>query len=159
RAGRGPPPPGPPGDRHDGPVLPRERGRPRPRPAPQRSRPRGRAGPGRTPLTPDRPPRAAGMGLAEVQRVRPARRWSRAPVARRGWGGGGALNEVRVESWAELNERLYEGSWKESLGRFRSSLAFRGMARADLGLKTSLMRLGGGYAGHEGHLLRNFRKY
>lgn len=69
------------------------------------------------------------------------------------------MNEVRVRSWGELQEQLYEGSWQEALGRFRSSFAFRGMARSDHGLKTSLMRLGGAYARHEGHLLRNFRKY
>lgn len=69
------------------------------------------------------------------------------------------MNEVRVSSWSELHERLYEDSWKEPLGRFRSGFAFRGMARASHGLKTSLMRLGGVYSLHEGHLLRNFRKY
>jgi hypothetical protein len=69
------------------------------------------------------------------------------------------VNEVRVASWSELHERLYEGSWKEGLGRFRSSVAYRGMAAAAHDLKTSLMRLGGSFAEHEGHLLRNFRKY
>jgi FRG domain len=69
------------------------------------------------------------------------------------------MNEIRVTSWAELHERLYEGSWQEPLGRFRSSYAFRGMACAAHDLKTALMRLGGGYEQHEGHLLRNFRKY
>jgi hypothetical protein len=70
-----------------------------------------------------------------------------------------AVDEVRVSSWAELQERLYEGSWHETIGRFRSSFAYRGMARAGHGLRTSLMRLGGAYERHEGHLLRNFRKY
>jgi FRG domain len=70
-----------------------------------------------------------------------------------------AMDDVRVASWAELQERLYEGSWREPLGRFRSSFAFRGMSHAAHGLKTSLMRLGGAYERHEAHLLRNFRKY
>src|SRR3954470_7660279 len=69
------------------------------------------------------------------------------------------VNDVRVSSWSELHERLYEGSWKEELGRFRSSFAYRGVADAAHNLTTSLMRLGGSYAEHEGHLLRNFRKY
>ena len=37
------------------------------------------------------------------------------------------MTDIRVTSWAELHERLYEGSWREELGRFRSSFAFRGM--------------------------------
>lgn len=69
------------------------------------------------------------------------------------------MNDVRVSSWSELMERLYEGSWREALGRFRSGFAFRGMSRAGHDLMTSLMRLGGEYERHEGHLLRNFRKY
>ena len=31
-----------------------------------------------------------------------------------------------IRSWNELNERLYEGSWQEPLGRFRANFAFRG---------------------------------
>jgi FRG domain len=69
------------------------------------------------------------------------------------------VDEVRAGSWCELHELLYEGSWKGELGRFRSSLAFRGMAHAEYDLRTSLMRLGGPFAEHEAHLLRNFRKY
>jgi hypothetical protein len=68
------------------------------------------------------------------------------------------VSEIRVESWNDLNERLFEGSWRESLGRFRSSYAFRGQGNAADDLSTSLFRLGGA-AGLEGHLLRNFRKY
>lgn len=69
------------------------------------------------------------------------------------------MNEIRVTSWNELHERLYEGSWRESLGRFRSSCAFRGMSDGQEDLSTSLMRLSGAYEKLEGHLLRNFRKY
>lgn len=69
------------------------------------------------------------------------------------------VEEVRVASWAQLLDCLYEGSWSEPLGRFRSPLAFRGLGNARYDLTTSLMRLGGEYADHEGHLLRNFRKY
>ena len=69
------------------------------------------------------------------------------------------MTEIRVESWIELQEQLYEGSWHEPLGRFRSDFAFRGMSRADADLTTSLVRLGGDPHELERHLLRNFRKY
>jgi hypothetical protein len=69
------------------------------------------------------------------------------------------VSEIRAESWTELHELLYGGSWNESLGLFRSNLAFRGRADARESLRTSLMRLGGDSASLEGHLVRNFRKY
>ena len=66
------------------------------------------------------------------------------------------MNDIRVSSWHELNERLFEGSWKPSLGRFRSTYAFRGQPDVASDLRTSLTRLG---EATENHLLRNFRKY
>src|SRR3954469_8019164 len=69
------------------------------------------------------------------------------------------MKELRVSTWSELQERLHEDSWKESLGRFRSDFAFRGMSDLGRSLTTTLMRLGGDAANHERHLLRNFRKY
>ncbi|HKP54627.1 MAG TPA: FRG domain-containing protein [Chloroflexia bacterium] len=69
------------------------------------------------------------------------------------------MQDLIVQSWTELHERLYEGSWSERLGRFRSSYAFRGMQDARFDLTTSLVRLGGDYPRHEDDLLRNFRKY
>src|SRR4051794_1341715 len=67
-------------------------------------------------------------------------------------------NVIRVATWTELHERLYESSWKAPLGRFRSSFAYRGVARLDYSLETSLARLGGAEE-LERHMLRNFRKY
>ncbi|HWP42816.1 MAG TPA: FRG domain-containing protein [Blastocatellia bacterium] len=69
------------------------------------------------------------------------------------------MDDIRVSSWNELNERLYEESWKESLGRYRSNFAFRGQSDASYDLRTSLVRLAGTTEKLEGHLLRNFRKY
>jgi hypothetical protein len=69
------------------------------------------------------------------------------------------VDEVRVSNWGELNEELFEGAWNEGLGRFRANHVFRGMGRSTCDLSTSLTRLGGDFAAHEGHLLRNFRKY
>lgn len=68
------------------------------------------------------------------------------------------VNEVRVATWNELNERLFEGSWRPELRRFRSSFAFRGQNDVRGDLKTSVARLGGALD-LEAHLLRNFRKY
>ena len=69
------------------------------------------------------------------------------------------IAEVRVGTWAELQERLYDGAWNPAIRRFRPHSAFRGVGSATDPLHTSLMRLGGPYAELEGHILRNFRKY
>jgi hypothetical protein len=67
--------------------------------------------------------------------------------------------DVRVRSWAELNDELYRDSWNEALGRFRSRLAYRGMGSAAHRLETTLLRLGGEFRRVETPLLRSFRKY
>jgi hypothetical protein len=69
------------------------------------------------------------------------------------------VDEVRAESWTHLQELLYDESWQEELGRFRSDRVFRGHGDAASDLTTSLARLGGDYPRLERHLLRNFRKY
>ncbi len=69
------------------------------------------------------------------------------------------MADVRVTSWNDLQERLYEGAWQEPLGRFRSSQVFHGLGSAKHELTTTLARLGGEFERQEGHLLRNFRKY
>ncbi len=69
------------------------------------------------------------------------------------------MNEIRIQSWEELQERLFEDSWNEELGRFRSDYAFRGTDDAAYPLMTSITRLGGDIENLERHLLRNFRKY
>ena len=69
------------------------------------------------------------------------------------------MDEIRAESWTHLQELLYEDSWQEQLGRFRSDRVFRGEGDAANELTTSLARIGGEYADLERHLLRNFRKY
>lgn len=37
-------------------------------------------------------------------------------------------NDVRVESWCDLCERLCDNSWQDSLLRFRPNYAFRGLS-------------------------------
>lgn len=69
------------------------------------------------------------------------------------------MDDVRVASWNELQDRLFEGSWNEPLRRHRSRFAFRGMGDAGQDLTTSLARLGGPYHEVEHHLLRDFKKY
>ena len=69
------------------------------------------------------------------------------------------MREIRVESWAELQERLFEDSWQESLGRHRSNFAYRGRALASEGLETSLQRLADDPGALEAPLIRSFRKY
>jgi hypothetical protein len=66
---------------------------------------------------------------------------------------------VTVSSWNELQERLYQGSWRDPIQRFRSPFVFRGQSSAADPLRTSLSRLGPRAAELEGHMLRNFRKY
>jgi len=69
------------------------------------------------------------------------------------------MREIRVSGWEELNERLYEGSFREEIGRNRSPFVYRGMSDVAQNLTTTLCRLGGKYGEMEPHLLRNFRKY
>lgn len=87
--------------------------------------------------------------------------WFRQPcrTVRRMHGRGVMDPILVVRTWAELNDRLYESSWQEPLGRYRSSFAFRGVLRADYSLRTSLGRLDGRVDELERHILRNFRKY
>jgi hypothetical protein len=69
------------------------------------------------------------------------------------------MNEIRVNSWNDLQDRLFEDSWNQQLSRFRSQFAFRGLSDASYRLETTLRRLGGDYVELERHLLRNFKKY
>ncbi|MEA3308958.1 MAG: FRG domain-containing protein [Chloroflexota bacterium] len=69
------------------------------------------------------------------------------------------MNEILATSWADLQEKLFEGAWMPELRLFRSQAAFRGLSRAEYHLETSLYRLCGHETNLERHLLRNFRKY
>ncbi len=65
--------------------------------------------------------------------------------------------DLRVKTWTELQEALFQDTWQESLSRHRSNFVFRGIPRASHGLETSLQT--GGFQAHERHLLTSFRKY
>lgn len=68
------------------------------------------------------------------------------------------MEERTAGSWTELNEILYQGSWQEDIGRFRSTWLFRGMPR-NSDLLTGLNYLQHESSKLERHLFRNFRKY
>ena len=63
---------------------------------------------------------------------------------------------MRVGTWSELQDRLFEASWQDSLHRHRSHFAFRGSPDGRASLTTSLARVS---PPAERHLLRNFRKF
>ena len=68
------------------------------------------------------------------------------------------MAEIEVSSWIELMDALYDIP-QTSLGRFRSTLLYRGMGDSRWSLQTSLRRLGPHFASVEEPLLRSFRKY
>ncbi len=69
------------------------------------------------------------------------------------------MNTIRIGSWNELQDALFQDSWNPEIERYRSRFAFRGLSDIDNPLDTTLMRMGGPYVELERHLLRNFRKY
>ena len=68
-------------------------------------------------------------------------------------------NDIRVQSWQELQETLFADTWDPRIARYRSSYVYRGLSDESYRLKTSLMRLAGDYKKLERHLIRNFKKY
>jgi FRG domain len=67
------------------------------------------------------------------------------------------MSDVRISTWIELQEAVFESSWQPSLSRHRSQYVYRGTPRAAHGLETSLQQ--GKFEAHERHLLTSFRKY
>ncbi|MBV8516127.1 MAG: FRG domain-containing protein [Acidobacteria bacterium] len=65
--------------------------------------------------------------------------------------------EIRVSSWAELQDAVFDDAWQPALSRHRSNCVFRGVPRARHALATSLQT--GGFEAQERHLLTSFRKY
>jgi hypothetical protein len=69
------------------------------------------------------------------------------------------MSEHVAANWQSALDYLYADSWQPTLRRFRSTLAYRGVARTAHGLNSGLARLGGDADAIERHLLRNFIKY
>ena len=79
--------------------------------------------------------------------------------------------DVEINSWSELNTRLFENSWHGQIQRHRSNRAFRGLSNAAYSLETSLGRLKdlhgkrddsqslSVYTNLEKNILRSFQKY
>lgn len=68
-------------------------------------------------------------------------------------------NDVRVSSWSELNDVLFDEPFHPALDRYRSNYVYRGVSDSGYDLKTSLMRLEGEYDRLEPHIIRGFQKY
>jgi hypothetical protein len=68
-------------------------------------------------------------------------------------------NDIDIEKWDDLIEEMYKNSWQESIQRYRSNYAFRGLSDKNYKLITSLIRLGGEYDKLERNIIRNFEKY
>lgn len=69
-----------------------------------------------------------------------------------------AHDDEVVQSWSELCEAVFQNSWQESLGRFRTDYAFRGVSDHSVPLVNRFERTCQNPK-LEYHLLRNFRKY
>ena len=69
------------------------------------------------------------------------------------------IHDIRVESWAEVNEVLFDEPPHPHIGRYRSNFAFRGAADARYDLSTTLMRQVGDQGRLESHIIRSFQKY
>ena len=67
--------------------------------------------------------------------------------------------EIIAENWSHLYKLIFADTYNDRLKRYKSRFAFRGLSDKNHQLKTSLMRLGGGYKHVEKHLLRQFKKY
>lgn len=64
-----------------------------------------------------------------------------------------------LETWWQIDEAISGDDWGSHPEHPRSTLVFRGLARADYSNVSSLARLRGDFAALERHLIRNFRKY
>jgi hypothetical protein len=69
------------------------------------------------------------------------------------------MREVRVDSWSQLHELLFDQSWDAELRRHRTSYAYRGLPSASHELGSALARLGPRGRHLELPMLRTFRKY
>jgi FRG domain-containing protein len=68
------------------------------------------------------------------------------------------MEERRAETWLELQELLFAGTWNDNLQLYRSSFAYRGSSDSAADLSSGLVRLGGDKE-LERQLMRAFRKY
>lgn len=67
--------------------------------------------------------------------------------------------EYIARDWNDLYDQLFKDSWKEDLGRFRSTFVFRGLRNVAWDLRPSLSRPQRNYIQVENAMLRAFKKY
>jgi hypothetical protein len=67
--------------------------------------------------------------------------------------------DIEVRDWNDLQEKIFTGSFDESINRFRSPFVFKGNHNKDNELTTSLIRLNLHPADIEKNIFRNFKKY
>jgi hypothetical protein len=48
------------------------------------------------------------------------------------------MRERRISTWSELNEVLFEDTWDDTIRRFRSTFAYRGVAAENYALTNKL---------------------
>ncbi len=69
------------------------------------------------------------------------------------------MREVTANSWDELNGYLWERSYDETSGKWRTYTAFRGLSQRYGNMLTGLQRLGGDLRRKERRIIDNFRMY
>ncbi|MCK5388083.1 MAG: FRG domain-containing protein [Candidatus Izimaplasma sp.] len=70
------------------------------------------------------------------------------------------MKEIRINSWNELLDEMFQGAFNEDIKRFRSPCVFRGMSNKDMKLENTLHRNCGDKSEKlEKSLVRNFSKY
>ncbi len=70
------------------------------------------------------------------------------------------MKEIRINSWNELLDEMFQGAYNTDIQRFRSPCVFRGMSNKDWGLENTLFRNCGQQSDElEKSLIRNFKKY
>lgn len=68
-------------------------------------------------------------------------------------------NILEPKNWSDVYDALFEHTFNDRIGRYKSRFAFRGVSNEKYDLETSLTRLKGEYPNVEDHLLRQFKKY
>ncbi len=70
------------------------------------------------------------------------------------------MKEIKINSWNELLDEMFQGAFNTNINRFRSPYLFRGMSDKDWELKNTLYRNCGEQSNElEKSLIRNFSKY
>jgi hypothetical protein len=69
------------------------------------------------------------------------------------------MNDITVNSWSDLCDKLYVDSWNPEILRYRADYAYRGLSDKNHRLINTFARNCSNLVHLEYHLLKNFRKY